>query len=87
MLIKKRYNRPKKSFSALLRGLTSNNKGDFYCLHCFHSYSTEQRLEKHEKKCYDHDDCPVEMPNEDNKILEYKHVEKLLKAPFMIHTD
>ena len=27
------------------------------------------------------------MPNEDNKILEYKHVEKSLKAPFMIHTD
>ena len=71
----------------ILRGLTSNHNGDFYFLNCFHLYSTEKRLEKHEKECYDHDDCPVEMPNEDNKILEYKHVEKALKAPFMIHTD
>ena len=83
---KKRCNLAKKSLSALLRGITLNHNRDFYCLNCFHLYSTEKRLEKHEKECYDHDDCPVEMPNE-NKILEYKHVEKSLKAPFMIHTD
>ena len=29
-----------KSLSALLIGITSNNKGDFYCLNCFHSYRT-----------------------------------------------
>ena len=68
---KKWYNLAKKSLSALLRGLTSNHNGDFYCLNCFHSYSTEKRLEKHEKECYDHDDCLAEMPNEGNKILEY----------------
>ena len=33
-----------KSLSALLRGITSNHNGDFYCLNCFHSYSTENRL-------------------------------------------
>ena len=27
------------------------------------------------------------MPNEDNKILEYKHGEKSLKAPFMVSAD
>ena len=27
-------------FSALLRGITSNHNGDFYCLNCFHTYST-----------------------------------------------
>ena len=26
-----------KSISKLLRGVTSNNNGDFYCLICFHS--------------------------------------------------
>ena len=31
-----------KSLSALLRGITSNHNGDFYCLNCFHSYSTEK---------------------------------------------
>ena len=29
-----------KSLSALLRGITSNHVGDFYCLNCFHSYNT-----------------------------------------------
>ena len=36
-----------KSISELLRGLTSNHNGDFYCLNCCHSYTTEKKLEKH----------------------------------------
>ena len=43
-----------KSISRLLRGITSNHKGDFYCLNCFHSYTTKKRLKKHEKICKDH---------------------------------
>ena len=38
-----------KNLSELLRGVTSNHHGDFYCLNCFHSYSTKIRL-KHIKK-------------------------------------
>ena len=38
-----------KSFSALLKGITSNYQGDFYCLSCFHSYSTKEKPKKHEK--------------------------------------
>ena len=76
-----------KSLPALLRGITSNHNGDFYCLNCFHSYRTENKLKKHEKVCNDHDYCYVEMPNEDNKILKYNHGEKSLKAPFMIYAD
>ena len=76
-----------KSLSRLLRGITSNHVGDFYCLNCFHSYSTENKLKKHEKVCNDHDYCYVEMPDEDNKILKYNHGEKSLKALFMIYAD
>ena len=74
-----------KSLSRLLRGITSNHVGDFYCLNCFHSYSTENELKKHEKGCNDHDYCYVEMPNENNKILKCNHGEKSFKAPFMIY--
>ena len=35
-----------KSIPRLLREITSNNNGDFYCLNCFHSYRTKQRLKK-----------------------------------------
>ena len=38
-----------KNISGLLRGVTSNHNGDFYCLNCFHSYSTKNKLEAHKK--------------------------------------
>ena len=58
-----------KRLPVLLKGITSNHDGDFYCLICFHSYSTE----KHERVCNDHNYCYVEMPDEDSKILKYNH--------------
>ena len=76
-----------KSLSALLRGITSNHNGDFCCLNCFHSYSTEKKLKKHENVCNDRYCCFVEMPNEDNKILKYNHGEKPLKVPLMTYAD
>ena len=33
-----------KSLSGLLTGITSNHKEDFYCLNCFHSYRTKNKL-------------------------------------------
>ena len=76
-----------KSIPRLFRGITSNQVGDFYCLNCFHSYTTEKKLKKHQKICKDHDFCHVNMPDEDNKILEYKSGEKSLKVPFVIYAD
>ena len=76
-----------KSLSALLRGITSNHNGDFYCLNCFHSYSTKEKLKKHEKVCNDHDYCYVEMADEDNKILKYNHGETSMRVPFIIYAD
>ena len=46
-----------KKLSTLLRGITSNNHGDFYCLNCLHSYTTKEKLEKQEKACDNHDYC------------------------------
>ena len=74
-----------KSLSALFRGITSNHKEDFYCLNCFHSYSTANELKKHKNVCENHDYCYVEMPEEDNKILKYNQGEKSMKVPFLIY--
>ena len=76
-----------KSLSALFRGITSNHKEEFYCLNCFQSYTTENKLKKHKKVCEDHDSCYVEMPEKDNKILKYNDVEKSMKVPFIIYAD
>ena len=44
-----------KSIPRLFRRITSNHDGDFYCLNCFQSYTTENKLKKHERICKDHD--------------------------------
>ena len=51
-----------KSLSALFRGITGNNIGDFYSLNCFQSNTTENKLKNHKKVCEDHYYCYVEMP-------------------------
>ena len=76
-----------KSISGLLRGITSNHNGDFYCLNCFHSYTTERKPREHERICNDHDFCYLKMPDEDNKILKYIPGEKSLKVPFIIYAN
>ena len=76
-----------KKLSSLLRRIASNHNGDFYCLNCFYSYRTENKLTKHEKVCNKYDYCYVEMPSEDNKTLKYNPGEKSMKVPFVIYTD
>ena len=51
-----------KSLQTLFRETTSNHHGDFYCLNCFHSYRTFNKLKKHEKICNNHDYCRIDMP-------------------------
>ena len=46
-----------KSLSALFREITGNNHEDFYCLNCFQSYTTENKLKKHQKGRENHDYC------------------------------
>ena len=76
-----------KSISGLLIRITSNHNEDFYCLNCFHAYTTEKKLRKHERICNDHDFCNLKMLDEDNKILKYISGEKSLKVPFTIYAE
>ena len=76
-----------KNLPGLLKGITSNHKEDFYCLNCFHSYRTKNKLEEHKKICENHDYCNVEMPNEDNKRIKYNQGEKSVKLLFIIYAD
>ena len=76
-----------KRISGLLRGITSNHNGDFYCLNCLLSYTTEEKLRKHNRICENHDFCDLKMSDEDNKVLKYIPGKKLLKVPFIIYAD
>ena len=75
-----------KKLPVLFRGTISNHHGDFYCLNCFHSYTTLSKLKKHERVCNNHDYCHIVMTKENEKI-KYLPGEKSLKAPFIICGD
>ena len=68
-----------KKLSALFRGLTSNNHGDFYCLN-LHSYRTKEKLKKHEKVSNNHDYCYVKMPKEYEKNIKTQSKRKVIKS-------
>ena len=72
--------------SPLFRGITSKHDGDFYCLNCFQSYTTENKLKNHKKVCGNHD-CYLEMPGEYNKTLKCNEGEKSIKVSFIICAD
>ena len=67
--------------------ISSNDDGDFYCLNCFNSYTTKNKLKEHEETCNNHDSCHIEMPKWAEKILKYNPGKKLLKVPFAIYLD
>ena len=48
-----------KSLPGLLKGITSNQKEDFYCLNCFCAYTTRNKFEEHKKICENHEYCHV----------------------------
>ena len=67
------------NLSGLLQGNSSNHEGDFYCLNCFNSYTTKNKLKKHEEICDNHNSCLIEMPEWVNKTTNYNPGEKSLK--------
>ena len=72
-----------KKLSALLRGITSKNDGDFYCLNSLHSFRTKNKFESYENK----DLGNVNIPSGDTKILEFNQYQKSDEAPFIIYAD
>ena len=75
------------NLSALFEGMSSNHHGDFYCLRCFNSYTSKNKLKEHEEICNKHNSCHIQMPKCFEKILKYNPGEKSLKAPFAIYLN
>ena len=56
-------------------------------MNCFKSFKTKSKLEIHKKMCENHDYCYVQIPKNENKIVEYKHSQKSKRAPFVNYSD
>ena len=64
------------NLSELLERNSSNHHGDFYCLNCFNSYTSKNKLKEHEEICNNHNSYCIEMPKQVEKILKYNPGEK-----------
>ena len=73
-----------KKHSVLLRGISSKNKGLFYCLN---SFRAKDKLQSHKKVCGNKDFCNNVLPSEDTKILGFDQQKKSEKASFIIYPD
>ena len=71
----------------MLQGNSSNHERDFYCLKCFNSSTTKNKLKEHKEICNNHDSCRIEIPKWAAKILKFPPGEKSLKSPFAIYLD
>ena len=71
----------------MLKRISSSNNGDFYCLNCFHSYRTLNKLKKHDRVCNNHDYFHKDKSEEGENILKYSPGDKSLKVPFIIYAD
>ena len=69
-----------KKLLALLRGLTSKHHCGFYCLNCFHSFATKNKLQSQKRVCENKD-------FREFRILEFNQYQKSDKAPFIIYAD
>ena len=56
-----------KKLSGLLRGITSKDDGDLYCLNCFHSIKIKNKLELHKKVFENKDFCNVVMSSRSSR--------------------
>ena len=84
--IKKQHYLAVTDISALFQK-TSNLDGDFYCLNCFSSYTTKNKLKEHEEICNSNGNCCIDMPSWAKKILKYNPGEKSLKTPYAVYID
>ena len=69
---------PITNLSALLQGSSSNHEGDCYCLNCFNSYTTKNKLKEHEQICNNHDICHIEMPKWVKKNIKIQFWRKII---------
>ena len=85
--VKKLHYLAVKTLPRLLRGISSKQIGDYYCLGCFHSYSTAEKLKKNERLCNNHKFCETEMPTEKKKNIKIFTTVKIIKDSSCIYCD
>ena len=58
-----------------------------YCLRCFSGFHSAEYLKKHSEKCLIFKPSVAILPNENNNILSFKEIDKIMRFPFVCYAD
>ena len=75
-----------KKLSTLLRGITSKQNGDLYCLNCLHSFRTENKLKSHEKVCKNKDFGGIVMPPKNPEVSSITKIGEYIPCGYSMST-
>lgn len=77
-----------KNMSALLsRQCTSETRYKYFCDRCLNYFIDIERLTNHTYNCEKQNECTIEMPSLDKKILKFESFSKQLQVPFVLYAD
>lgn len=75
-----------KNFSAFMSDSSTRNQY-FYCFSCLQRFTTQDKLNDHEKYCGDYDAVKTTMPDDDHKNLCFDKIHHIHDFPYKIFAD
>ena len=75
------------NLSRLIRSSLTNHNGPVeICRSCLNHFPDKDKLQNHEKYCFQNEAIKIEMPKEESSI-SFKHHNRAIKVPFVVYAD
>ena len=75
------------NLSRLIRSSLTNHNGPVeICRSCLNHFPDKDKLQNHEKYCFQNEAIKIEMPKEGSSI-SFKHHNRAIKVPFVVYAD
>ena len=76
-----------KSLSRLLSTQTSKGRRkQHYCRNCLQGYDQEEKLQNHQRYCYDNAPLRIELPKE-GATVQFKNYKNSMRVPYIVYAD
>jgi hypothetical protein len=59
----------------------------YFCVFCLQPSYSEKVFKKHIEYCKNHGEQKITLPNDDNKFLRFKSINKQMRCPYVIYAD
>lgn len=77
-----------KNMSALIgKQCSSNTARKYFCDRCLNYFTNAEKMVEHTFNCMQQNECSIEMPTVDTKIVKFEQYSKQLKVPFVMYAD